>query len=437
MDFGKTLSVGLFGRTARAAVERAKTSRAARKIGLLTAGLTCLLSIGMTVPSTMAQAVGSAPSYSEQWLRGGDGQDAFGTAVAMNGEFIVVGAPDQAVNGNAAQGAVFVFTKIPCSPAFGQHYCLPWSQLAELTEQNGAAGDHFGDSVSLSGTTIVIGAPGSNGGRGAAYVFSGSKWVVQTEINAGDGGAGDAFGTSVSVNGTTVIVGAPGHQVGSAAAEGAAYLFGKSGSSWTSQGELTPSGGTEGGGFGTSVAIYSTTAVVGAPGSADGNGSAYAYAKVRASWTQTAEFTNFATVPHSGAAVATDGSTIVVGSPGNPPSIPSGSGAVTMFERTGTPTNPSWKLQGTIEGGQEPIELGAGLAIQGTEFVASAPGDDSAVIFNEAAGSPSGWKAGVAMGDDSGLTHLSGSVSVSGSTVALGNPGGEDVLLFKVTSSSL
>ena len=133
-----------------------------------------------------------------------------------------------------------------------------------------------------------------------------------------------AFGTSVSVNGTTVIVGAPGHQVGSAAAEGAAYLFGKSGSSWTSQGELTPSGGTEGGGFGTSVAIYSTTAVVGAPGSADGNGSAYAYAKVRASWTQTAEFTNFCTtVPHSGAAVATDGSTIVVGSPNQQPPLDS------------------------------------------------------------------------------------------------------------------
>ena len=77
----------------------------------------------------------------------------------------------------------------------------------------------FGDSVSISGNTVVVGAPdatiGSNSQQGAAYVFteSGSGWANMTQtakLTASDGAAGDAFGISVSISGNTVVVGAPG-----------------------------------------------------------------------------------------------------------------------------------------------------------------------------------------------------------------------------------
>ncbi len=86
--------------------------------------------------------------------------------------------------------------------------------------------------VALSGTTTaVLGAPGhtvgSNFEQGGAHVFakSGSTWSESALAVASDGNAGDIFGLSVGVSGTTAIAGAPDHQIGSDLAQGAAYLF--------------------------------------------------------------------------------------------------------------------------------------------------------------------------------------------------------------------
>ena len=86
-----------------------------------------------------------------------------------------------------------------------------WSQQQELTASDGAADDHFGGSVSVSGDTAVIGAYQQDIQRqGAAYVFvrSGGAWSQQQELTASDGAAGDYFGVSVSVSGDTAVIGA-------------------------------------------------------------------------------------------------------------------------------------------------------------------------------------------------------------------------------------
>ena len=94
----------------------------------------------------------------------------------------------------------------------------PFVQEAKLTASDGAAGDDFGYSVAISGNTVVVGAPyatvGGNADQGAAYVFteSGSGWANMTQtakLTASDGAAGDDFGGSVSISGNTVVVGAP------------------------------------------------------------------------------------------------------------------------------------------------------------------------------------------------------------------------------------
>ncbi|GAH66138.1 unnamed protein product [marine sediment metagenome] len=88
-----------------------------------------------------------------------------------------------------------------------------WVQLAKLTASDGAAGDEFGYSVSLSGTMALIGAYQDNDcgdGSGSAYLFedNGTAWVQVGKLTASDGAADDWFGLSVSVSGTTALIGA-------------------------------------------------------------------------------------------------------------------------------------------------------------------------------------------------------------------------------------
>jgi hypothetical protein len=98
-----------------------------------------------------------------------------------------------------------------------------WSQQAELTASDGASSDELGYSVSLSGTTALVGAPFHTVGpnTGAAYVFteSGGTWSEQAELTASDG---DLFGWSVSLSGTTALIGARDDTVGSNEEQGAA-----------------------------------------------------------------------------------------------------------------------------------------------------------------------------------------------------------------------
>ena len=123
--------------------------------------------------------------------------------------------------------------------AQGQITIDPFVQEAELTASDGVANDLLGTSISISGNTVVVGAPSAaiNGraGQGAAYVFtqSGSAWANMHEtakLTASDGKAGDDFGCSVSISGNTVVVGAENATVGTNTKQGAAYVFTETGS---------------------------------------------------------------------------------------------------------------------------------------------------------------------------------------------------------------
>jgi FG-GAP repeat protein len=105
----------------------------------------------------------------------------------------------------------------PAAPAVGG------SPQAGLAASDGATNDMFGVSVALSGSTAVVGALGVKSNTGAAYVFirSGSTWSQQAELTASGGAPGDDFGLSVAISGPTAVVGAPGTN----SLTGAAYLF--------------------------------------------------------------------------------------------------------------------------------------------------------------------------------------------------------------------
>jgi len=149
----------------------------------------------------------------------------------------------------------------------------------KLTASDGAANDHFGDSVSLSGDTAVIGAPYTDTSEGSAYVFvrSGTTWSQQAKLTANDGVAYDDFGDSVSLSGDTAVIGARGDDdLGTDS--GSAYVFVRSGTTWSQQAKLTASDGAYSDRFGYSVSVSGDTAVIGAYGDDNFKGAAYVFA---------------------------------------------------------------------------------------------------------------------------------------------------------------
>jgi hypothetical protein len=235
----------------------------------------------------------SGGHWSEQAeLTAADGaaQDELGSSVSLSGRLAVVGAPGRTVGSHAGQGAAYVFAY-----SGGR-----WSQQAELTAFNGAVDSYLGTSASLSGGTALVGASGGcsfstcSGGKvqGSAYVFaySGGRWSQQAELTASDGAPGDWFGEAVSLSGTTALIGAPEHSAGW---EGAAYVFGSSAGTWSQQGEITGTDSVADDEFGWSVSLSGTTALIGAHlhdvGSNYSQGSAYVFAESAGTWSQQAE----------------------------------------------------------------------------------------------------------------------------------------------------
>jgi hypothetical protein len=222
------------------------------------------------------------PIFTQQAkLTASDGNDAnqFGFSVGISGETAVVGA-------NNGQGSAYVFVRSGAA----------WNEQAKLTASDGAGGDQFGGSVAISGETVVVGARqddlGANIDQGSAYVFvrSGTTWSQQTKLTASDGAANDFFGGSVAISGETTVVGALSDNVGANTNQGSAYVFVRSGVSWNEQAKLTASDGATSDQFGNSVAISGETVIVGASGDDVGanpnQGSAYVFMRSGGSWSQ-------------------------------------------------------------------------------------------------------------------------------------------------------
>jgi hypothetical protein len=238
----------------------------------------------------------SGTSWSEQ-QKIQAASDFFGRSVSMSddGNTAIVGAPyDDTGVTNA--GSAYIFTRSGTT----------WTQQQKIQASDKQADDYFGTSVSISsdGNTAIVGAYGEDTGAtsaGAAYIFtwSGTTWTQQQKIQASDKQASDFFGFSVSISedGNTAIVGAYGEDTGGSDA-GAAYIFTRSGTSWSEQQKIQASDKQASDQFGRSVSISDdgNTAIVGAyledtgateedTGVTDA-GSAYIFTRSGTTWTQ-------------------------------------------------------------------------------------------------------------------------------------------------------
>lgn len=240
----------------------------------------------------------------------------FGYSVALSGDTAVIGGTTAVIAGaqvhaDPTPGSAYVFERVGDT----------WFERAKLTARNGSTGDDFGNSVAVSGDTVVVSAGGIGvGGVVYVYVRKAGAWLQQAELTASDAAAGDRFGvSSVAVSGDTVVVGVPFDDVGSSIDQGSVYVFTRDGARWTQEDHLTAPEGAAGDNFGFSVSISSQTLVVGARlddvGTNADQGSAYVFSRVGRTWTQQAHLiaADGSGKDEFGRSVGVSGDTAIVG----------------------------------------------------------------------------------------------------------------------------
>jgi FG-GAP repeat protein len=312
----------------------------------------------------------------------------FGRSVAVMGDTAVVGAPGDGLD-DLVTGAAYVFVRSAGT------WTLQQTLAAGPTED----AIDFGSSVSISGDTVVVGAPREDGASGAdtgaVYVFvrSGAVWTEQQKLVAADEPAGDLFGISLAVSGDTVLVGAQGD--GSAA--GAAHVFVRAGTSWTEQQKLVPSDGAAGDSFGAAVSLDGDIAVIGAYGddtAAGANaGSAWVFARAGSIWSEQQELlaSDAAADDGFGSAVSISDDTAVVGAALDDNALGADSGAAYVFVRSGAVWAEQQKLLASDGGAAD--QLGSAVSVFGDTVALGASGADgpaadagAAYVFVRAAG---------------------------------------------------
>ncbi len=346
-------------------------------------------------------------------LKGADtvAGDNFGGSVAISGTTLIVGASSAEAGGRA-----YVFTKT------ASH----WKQSAELKGSDTASGDLFGEAVAISGRTAVVGAPDAASNAGRVYIFTETSrgWTETARLTGSDTTGSDEFGSSVSISGTTVVVGAPLHSDLS----GSAYVFAKTPTGWRQIAELSGATAAQEE-FGFSVAISGTNLVVGAP-SAPGlswqsaPGRAYVYTRTARGWRQVDELGGPGLAnDYFGGSVAISALHLIVGAAAcfigfSPPC--KGAGRAYVFSEA----QGRWEETAQLHAGKLPTgaEFGFSVALSGTTAVVSAYtyGNGSAYEFSQ---TPAGWKETAELsgsGSAGGTAGFGVSVTVSGESAVVG-----------------
>jgi hypothetical protein len=376
---------------------------------------------------------GAAGLSQSAYLKASNGEafDFFGRTVAIDGDTLAVGAPneDSAANGvnnfendNTAgnSGAVYVLDRANGS----------WSQRAYVKASNPETGDLFGSSIALSGDTLVVGAPqedstsrGVNGAQdnngapesGAAYVFTRANggWSQQAYLKASNPAVNDFFGSSVALFGDTLVVGAPGEDSMTSGINGdqnndtetnsgAVYVFTRANGVWSQQAYVKASRPQAFDAFGSSVALSRNTLAVGALGedsnSADNpfnndatdSGAVYVYTRTQQTWAFNAylKASNPEAGDHFGFSMSLDRDTLAVGAideDSNATGVNGAqenngvgnSGAVYIVTRQ----NNAWTQQAYVKASNPGINdnFGYSVSIVGDTLAVGAVGEDSAL----------------------------------------------------------
>ncbi|MFN2589924.1 MAG: hypothetical protein ABR518_04060 [Actinomycetota bacterium] len=313
--------------------------------------------------------------------------DIFGYSAAVDGDTAVYGSPqdDPLLLSNAGSATVFVRSG------------TTWTKQATLTANNASPGDFFGRWVEVDANTVIVGAPRNTSAArtetaaalaGSAYVFvrSGSSWSQQAELSSSDSSNGDLFGRGVAIEGDTAVVSAPFHDTNGKQDAGAAYVFVRSGSTWTKQAKLSAPDGRAGDLFSKDIALSGDTLIIGSPSADPGglrnSGAAYIFVRSGSTWTLQAKLVSPGPqyAGKFGRSVGVSGETVVVAAPYEDTSGGADAGRDYVFTRSGS----TWTMQAPLiaPDGAANDRLGFRMDFQGDTAVLNAPQDDCPGVNN-------------------------------------------------------
>jgi choice-of-anchor B domain-containing protein len=213
--------------------------------------------------------VGGTWRHEAELTVGAEGNAALGSAVALDGDLALLGAPGD----GEAPGVVHVFRRANGS----------WTAVGTLGPSGEAAGARFGSALASSGGVALVGAPRLDASSGRVYTFrldaAGGTWTETATLAAPDGERQFRFGMSVALDGGDAIVGAP----GATRFAGAVYAVRWDGGAWSAPARLA-AGEQSGDFFGGALALAGAVAVVGVPGDDYSEGTAAVYARDTGEW---------------------------------------------------------------------------------------------------------------------------------------------------------
>ena len=300
----------------------------------------------------------SGTSWSQQQIiYASDAQagDNFGHSVGISGDYAIVGAPYED-SGADNGGSAYIYKRNTSTDV--------WGSEQHITASNAGNNDYFGISVSISGDYAIVGANGENSASGGVYIYtrntSTGSWGSEQLIRASDAQGVDEFGYFVNISGDYAIVGSRNEDTGGTDA-GAAYIYVRSGTTWSEQQKIQSSDIQAGDQFGESVSINSNYAIVGAWRKNSSIGAVYIFERSGTTWTEVKKITasDAQADDNFGYSVAIDGTNVFVGAR-DEDTKGSDAGAVYIFDKstiaelkfdnynklslTNTPTNTSSKL---------------------------------------------------------------------------------------------
>lgn len=328
----------------------------------------------------------------------------FGASLSLNGNNLLIGSYGE----NNYRGAAYLYVNNGGTYSFVYKF--------DNTKATNSF-ENFGISVAMDGNTVVIGANGVNSETGNVHVYSGSgsSWTSQI-LTAVNGSVGDQFGYAVAVSGNNIAIGAYGKN----SDFGAVYIFGLIGGTWTLITEIDspyPINAQ----FGYSVALLSTTLLVGAPVTTIGSGFVQVYSYSGSKWSPLTNFyDNSLNGTYCGNSVSFDGSTVAVGCPRDSPNNNIHIGSVYLYTLTGgTPVKlyPFSASTNTLSG--QSVSISGNVLAVGSFL-------DHAYIF---AKSGSSWEQTQTLSSpSSSSTYFGSSLVLNGSTLIIGDYGNNGVV---------
>src|SRR5262252_249356 len=388
--------------------------------GLARTGLIVLVVTAAAIFASSGKArIKQAPAAPMPNLRGGAATEY----LKQKGLYSSLGEAVEAARLEAAGGDMRIVVD-DCGASYPVTIDPTFTEIKKLTPSDGGGGKLFGGSVAIYGDTAIVGASidfiGNNNRQGTAYIFErnqggGANWGFVKKLIASDGATDNLFGASVAIYGDTAIVGAPG-EVTNVSYPGSAYIFERNqggANNWGEVKKLTASDGDGNDFFGCSVAIYASTAIVGANGAGEPFnirlGAAYIFDRNHGganNWGEVKKLTasDAAELDFFGDSVAIYADTAIVGAFGDDIDILNGSfhhqGSAYIFARNQGGAN-NWgevkKL--TAPDGEADDSFGVSVAIYGDTAIVGADEDTigsnlvqgSAYIFERNQGGANNW----------------------------------------------